>query len=114
MFEAEDFYFGALAQIRMENWSKQRVTLVGDAAYCPSPFTGQGTSLALIGAFVLAKELTRSPKDHASAFARCESRMLPFVRQNQDMLDLERQGPIPDAIFDAAKNAIKFDDLLAG
>jgi 2-polyprenyl-6-methoxyphenol hydroxylase-like FAD-dependent oxidoreductase len=113
MFETEDFYFGALAQIRMESWSRGRVTLVGDAAYCPSPFTGQGTSLALVGAFVLAKELTRSPNDYASAFARCERRMLPFVRQNQDMLNLEQKEPIPDDIFDAAKNAINLDDLWA-
>jgi 2-polyprenyl-6-methoxyphenol hydroxylase-like FAD-dependent oxidoreductase len=113
MFETEDFYFGALAQIRMESWSRRRVTLVGDAAYCSSPFTGQGTSLALVGAFVLAKELTRSPNDYASAFARCERRMLPFVRQNQDMLNLEQKEPIPDDIFDAAKNAINLDDLWA-
>lgn len=113
MFKAKDFYFGALAQVRMESWSKGRITLVGDAAYCPSPFTGQGTSLALVGAFVLAKELTRSPEDCAAAFARCESRMLPFVRQNQDMLNIERQEPIPDNIFDAAKNAINLDDLWA-
>ena len=81
MLEAKDFYFGALAQVRMESWSKGRITLAGDAAYCPSPFTGQGTSLALVGAFVLAKELTRSPEDHAAAFLRCESRMRPFCAQ---------------------------------
>jgi 2-polyprenyl-6-methoxyphenol hydroxylase-like FAD-dependent oxidoreductase len=86
---------GALAQVRMESWSKGRVTLAGDAAYCPSPFTGQGTSLALIGAFVLAKELARSPEDYAGAFARCELRMRPFMRQNQDMLSVERREPIP-------------------
>ena len=80
MFEAKDFYFGALAQVRMESWSKGRVTLAGDAAYCPSAFTGQGTSLALIGAFVLAMELIRSPEDHAAAFARCEVRMRPCAR----------------------------------
>jgi 2-polyprenyl-6-methoxyphenol hydroxylase-like FAD-dependent oxidoreductase len=111
MFATEDFYFGALAQVRMESWSKGRVTLVGDAAYCPSPFTGQGTSLALIGAFVLAKELMRSPENFAAAFERCEKRMLPFVRKNQDMLNLERREPVPDDIFDAAKNAIDIDDL---
>jgi 2-polyprenyl-6-methoxyphenol hydroxylase-like FAD-dependent oxidoreductase len=108
----DDFYFGALAQVRMERWSKGRVTLVGDAAYCPSPFTGQGTSLALIGAFVLARELMRSPGNFAAAFERCEKRMLPFVRKNQDMLDLSRREPIPDDVFDAAKNAIDIDDLL--
>jgi 2-polyprenyl-6-methoxyphenol hydroxylase-like FAD-dependent oxidoreductase len=112
MFATDDFYIGALAQVRMESWSKGRVTLVGDAAYCPSPFTGQGTGLALIGAFVLARELARSPKDFAAGFERCERRMLPFVRKNQDMLDLSRREPVPDDIFDAAKNAIDIDDLL--
>jgi 2-polyprenyl-6-methoxyphenol hydroxylase-like FAD-dependent oxidoreductase len=112
MCATDDFYFGALAQVRMERWSKGRVTLVGDAAYCPSPFTGQGTSLALIGAFVLARELMRSPGNFAAAFERCEKRMLPFVRKNQDMLDLSRREPIPDDVFDAAKNAIDIDDLL--
>jgi 2-polyprenyl-6-methoxyphenol hydroxylase-like FAD-dependent oxidoreductase len=96
----------------MESWSRGRVALAGDAAYCPTPFTGQGTSLALIGAFVLARELTRTPKDHAAAFARCEARMRPFVCKNQDMVSLERREPIPDAIFDEAKNAIVIDDLL--
>jgi 2-polyprenyl-6-methoxyphenol hydroxylase-like FAD-dependent oxidoreductase len=112
MRPARDFYFGALAQVRMESWSQGRVTLAGDAAYCPTPFTGQGTSLALIGAFVLARELTLTPGDHAAAFARCEARMRPFVRKNQDMVSLERREPIPDAVFDEAKNAIVLDDLL--
>jgi 2-polyprenyl-6-methoxyphenol hydroxylase-like FAD-dependent oxidoreductase len=112
MFATRDFYFGALAQVRMETWSRGRVALAGDAAYCPTPFTGQGTSLALIGAFVLARELTRTPKDHASAFARCEARMRPFVRKNQDMLSVERRAPIPDDVFDEAKNSIVIDDLM--
>jgi 2-polyprenyl-6-methoxyphenol hydroxylase-like FAD-dependent oxidoreductase len=112
MAPAQDFYFGALAQVRMENWSKGRVSLAGDAAYCPTPFTGQGTSLALIGAFVLARELTRTPKDHVSAFERCEARMRPFVRKNQDMVSLERREPIPDDVFDDAKNSIVIDDLI--
>ena len=38
-----------------------RVTLVGDAGYCPSPLSGQGTSLALVGAYVLAGELRPPP-----------------------------------------------------
>jgi hypothetical protein len=39
--------------------------------------------------------------------------MRPFVGKNQDMLELERRTPIPDEIFDAAKNAINIDDLIA-
>lgn len=110
--DAQDLYFGALAQVRMPSWSKGRVSLVGDAAFCPSPFTGQGTSLALIGAFVLARELARTPNDHSGAFVRYEERMRPFVLENQDMVSVERRTPIPDDVFDHAKNAIVLDDLM--
>jgi 2-polyprenyl-6-methoxyphenol hydroxylase-like FAD-dependent oxidoreductase len=110
--DAQDFYFGPLAQVRMDAWSKGLVTLAGDAAHCPSPFSGQGTSLALVGAFVLGRELARSGDRYGEAFARYEERMRPFVLLNQDMVDVERQGPIPDDVFDRAKNGIAIDDLL--
>ncbi len=83
MWTAPDFYYGVMAQIIMPSWSKGRVTLVGDAGYCPSPFTGQGSSLAVIGAYVLARELGHHPGDHIAAFAACEQRMRPFVEKNQ-------------------------------
>src|SRR5262245_14897741 len=51
---ASDWYFDTAAQIDMPQWSQGRVVLVGDAAYCASPMSGQGTSIALIGAHVLA------------------------------------------------------------
>ncbi len=47
---AEDFYFDSISQIRMDGWSQGRVTLVGDAGYCPAPAVGGGTSLAMVGA----------------------------------------------------------------
>ncbi|MBN8875482.1 MAG: FAD-dependent monooxygenase [Rhodospirillales bacterium] len=108
--EQSDLWFGPLAQIRLDGWSKGRIALVGDAAYCPSPLTGQGTSLALVGAYVLAKELERSPETPADAFMRYEARMRPFVRLNQDLLSLEGPKPVPDDIFDHAKNAIDLSD----
>ncbi|MFC4118329.1 FAD-dependent monooxygenase [Nonomuraea zeae] len=55
--DANDFYFDSVTQIHMDRWSKGRVVLVGDAGYCASPASGQGTSLALVGAYVLAGEL---------------------------------------------------------
>ncbi|MGW0809148.1 FAD-dependent monooxygenase [Nonomuraea sp. NPDC002799] len=55
--DAKDFYFDSVSQIHMDSWSTERVVLVGDAAYCASPASGQGTSLALVGAYVLAGEL---------------------------------------------------------
>lgn len=61
----------------MDRWSTGRVVLVGDAGYCPSPLTGMGTSLALVGAYVLAGELARHDGDHTRAFAAYERRMRP-------------------------------------
>jgi len=78
-----DWYFDTAAQIQMPRWSQGRVVLVGDAAYCASPMSGQGTSIALIGAYVLAGELAAAYGTHLRAFAEFESAMRPFVEANQ-------------------------------
>jgi 2-polyprenyl-6-methoxyphenol hydroxylase-like FAD-dependent oxidoreductase len=83
MPSAPDFYFDAAAQISMAHWSQGRIALVGDAAYCASPMSGQGTSLALIGAYVLAGELAAASGAHQTAFAQYEKEMRPFVMLNQ-------------------------------
>ena len=83
MPEAADFYFDTAAQISMDRWSKGRVALLGDAAYCPSPLSGQGTSLALIGAYVLAGELAAASGDYLAAWGRYEEVLRPFVKINQ-------------------------------
>jgi 2-polyprenyl-6-methoxyphenol hydroxylase-like FAD-dependent oxidoreductase len=80
---ASDWFFDKAAQINMPRWSQGRVVLVGDAAYCASPMSGQGTSIALIGAHVLAGELAAASGDHLRAFAEFESVMRPFVEANQ-------------------------------
>jgi len=85
MADADDFYFDSLSQVRMDSWSTGRVVLVGDAAYAASAASGQGTSLALVGAYVLAAELAglAEAADHTAAFAAYETRMRPFVARNQ-------------------------------
>ncbi|KXU96159.1 hypothetical protein CR51_23555 [Caballeronia megalochromosomata] len=113
MTSTDQFYYNELAQLRMPAWSHGRVVLAGDAAHCASPFSGQGTSLGLVGAFVLAHELVRHPQDSASAFAAYEVRMRPYVDLNQALVDLEREGPVPDEQLDEAKNGIELRDLLA-
>jgi 2-polyprenyl-6-methoxyphenol hydroxylase-like FAD-dependent oxidoreductase len=82
---ASDWYFDKAAQINMPRWSQGRVVLVGDAAYCASPMSGQGTSIALIGAHVLAGELAAALGDPVRAFAEYESVMRPFVEANQSL-----------------------------
>ena len=110
MWEAKDFYTDAMAQIHMPCWSKGRVALLGDAACCASPLSGQGTSLALVAAYVMANELARTRDDHHAAFIRYEERMRPFVLRNQ-ALATERPGqPASAEAIDAAKNAISIDD----
>ncbi|MFI9594461.1 FAD-dependent monooxygenase [Nonomuraea sp. NPDC052265] len=78
--EADDFYFDSVSQVHMDHWSKGRVVLLGDAAYCASPASGQGTSLAIVGAYVLAGELARG--DGAAGYER---EMREFVRVNQEL-----------------------------
>ncbi|TCM20709.1 2-polyprenyl-6-methoxyphenol hydroxylase-like FAD-dependent oxidoreductase [Novosphingobium sp. PhB165] len=119
MESAPDFYLGLIAQVRMDRWSKGRIAVVGDAAYCPSPYSGQGATLAIVGGFVLASEIARSPEDHAAAFARYEARMRPFVELNQAIADLTRDerferdpgyyGDIVVPAIEKAKNAIVLD-----
>ncbi|HTK66656.1 MAG TPA: FAD-dependent monooxygenase [Pseudonocardia sp.] len=85
MDAAPDFYFDACSQIEMNSWSTGRVALLGDAGYCPSPLSGQGTALALIGAYLLAGELSAHPGDHTAAFAGYEGRFRSFVEASQKM-----------------------------
>jgi 2-polyprenyl-6-methoxyphenol hydroxylase-like FAD-dependent oxidoreductase len=79
---AGDFYLDSLSQVELPRWSAGRVALVGDAAYCPAPASGQGTSLALVGAYVLAGELAAANGDHAVAFAAYETATRPYVEKN--------------------------------
>jgi len=83
--QAPDFYLDSLSQVHMDTWSTGRVALVGDAAYCASTASGQGTSLALVGAYVLAGELARAGGDHAAGFAAYETALREFVEQNQKL-----------------------------
>ncbi|MDR7280591.1 FAD-dependent monooxygenase [Catenuloplanes atrovinosus] len=101
---APDFYCDAMAQVRMDTWSRGRVTLLGDAAFCPSPLSGQGTSLALVGAWVLGEELGRSGV--AEAPAAYEARMRPFVALNQALVANEPGSPESEAAIETAKVAI--------
>ncbi len=80
--KADDLFFDTVSQIRMPDWSKGRVALVGDAAFAPSFRSGQGTSLALVGAYVLSGELAAHDNPTA-AFAAYERIMRPFVDANQ-------------------------------
>ena len=105
MRAADDLFFDTVSQIRLPRWSSGRVALVGDAAYAPSFLTGQGSSLALVGAYVLAGHLATAP-DHTAAFEAYERQTRPFVEANQGLVEEGRAEMFPgttEAL--AARNA---------
>ncbi|MFF0379465.1 FAD-dependent monooxygenase [Actinoplanes missouriensis] len=98
--DAEDFYLDQVAQVVMDRWSSGRVGLLGDAAFSSSPFSGGGTGMALVGAYLLAGEQAAAGWDPRAGFAGYEQRMRPFVEANQEIGRLHVQSrvvPGPDA-----------------
>lgn len=81
--DSSNFFFDSVSQIRMPSWSAGRVTLVGDAGAAPSFLAGQGSALAMVGAYTLAAELART-KDLGLALSRYEERVAPLIRSKQD------------------------------
>ncbi|MEV6773828.1 FAD-dependent monooxygenase [Nocardia sp. NPDC051030] len=103
--DTPDFYLDQVAQVVMDRWSSGRVGLLGDAAYSSSPMSGQGTGLALVGAYVLAGELAAAGWDPEIGFARYQERMLAFVEANQEIARLNARsrdvaGPDAEPIVD--------------
>lgn len=83
MDSCEELYFDRVSQIRMETWSQGRVGLIGDAAFAPSLLAGQGSALAMIGAYVLAGELGTGNNSPQEALKRYESRLHSFMLAKQ-------------------------------
>ena len=85
----DDIYFDRVSQIQMGgqsgSWTRGRVSLLGDAAFCVSLLAGQGSALAMVAAYILAGELHRADGNYAEALARYEALFGPFVRQKQTM-----------------------------
>ncbi|MEV7043641.1 FAD-dependent monooxygenase [Amycolatopsis sp. NPDC051061] len=98
--DTPDFYLDQVAQVVLDRWSSGRVALLGDAAFSSSPLSGQGTGLALVGAYLLAGELATAGWNPEAGFAAYETRMRPFVEANQEIGRLHasmRSGAAPDA-----------------
>lgn len=93
MWRADDFYFDRHVRIEMSSWHRGRVALVGDA--CTAGSVGMGTSLALVGAYVLAGELARADGDPAAAFAAYEARMRPYAEANMKQIPGGTRGFLP-------------------
>ncbi|GAA4668758.1 FAD-dependent monooxygenase [Amycolatopsis dongchuanensis] len=123
--DTPDFYLDQVAQVVLDRWSSGRVGLLGDAVFSSSPLSGQGTGLALVGAYVLAGELAAAGWDPEAGFAAYEARMRPFVEANQEIGRLNARsrdvpgpgiepGPAPEEwdmeLIERALNGLELPD----
>src|SRR5437667_6330622 len=95
MQTAPDLYFDAVSQIRMETWSHGRAVLLGDAGYCPALLSGQGSTLAMMGAYILAGELKVALGDHKLAFPQYEQVFRPIVSRVQKQAGASARFLVP-------------------
>ncbi|MGE0872641.1 MAG: FAD-binding domain [Kofleriaceae bacterium] len=95
----DDLYMDRVSQIRMNRWTRGRVALVGDAAYCVSLLAGQGSALAMVGAYILAGELARANGNHELAFARYQDRLRSFI-------PIKQRGALRFASFFAPRSRL--------
>jgi 2-polyprenyl-6-methoxyphenol hydroxylase-like FAD-dependent oxidoreductase len=112
MRTAPDFYFDEMSQIKMDRWSKGRVALVGDAGYCCSPLSGQGTSVALLGAYFLAGELKAAGDDYEQGCKNYYDEFHDYVLRNQWLVvdNIPGGAPIPQEVFDRIVQSIELKD----
>jgi len=105
---APEVYFDSIAQVHLDSYARGRVCLTGDAAWCASPRSGMGTTLALVGAYVLAHEMHSAGDDYAAAFARYQRLLVPYVARCQksavaavrtERLSSGRLAPLRNAVL---------------
>lgn len=75
---SHEMYHDRVAQIVIPRWTDSRVALVGDAAHAVSLIAGQGASLGIAGAYVLA-EMLATQRSVPDALAEYERRWRPVA-----------------------------------
>jgi 2-polyprenyl-6-methoxyphenol hydroxylase-like FAD-dependent oxidoreductase len=78
-----ELYFDSVSQIHLPRWSRGRIALVGDAAFCVSLLAGQGSALAMTATYVLAGELAKADESHEEAFGRYETLLRAYIETKQ-------------------------------
>ena len=78
----DQVFHGSFTQVVMPTWHKGRACLVGDAAYCPTPAAGTEASLAMAGAYILAKNLAAT-NDYRQAFEAYDAYVRPYADKAQ-------------------------------
>ncbi len=92
-------YFDDVSQVVVPRWSVGRTVLLGDACQCVSLLAGQGASMAVAGAFVLADELASAGRDVPAALSRYEERLRPAIETRQAAGRRIARWFVPDTEF---------------
>jgi 2-polyprenyl-6-methoxyphenol hydroxylase-like FAD-dependent oxidoreductase len=112
MQDSPNFYFDSINQIIMDKWSERRVALVGDAGYSVSLSLGQGTTIAMVGAYVLAGELAAHKHDLQTGLNNYEKELQEYVDTNQKLAydSGSKTQPAPGESSDE-ENSVTPDDI---
>lgn len=112
--DAPDFYFDSCSLVELAGWSRGRVGLIGDAAFCASPLSGHGTTMALVAAYVLAGEIARADGDHIGAFRAYEARLRPWITRIQRFAEGNGASMTPNTALGIAfrRYALRLQELL--
>lgn len=104
--QSPDFALDTFDQMKVDRWTSGRIVLLGDAAWCSSPLSGQGTALALVGAHMLAGNLRRSlgasassDADLTAALSGYERDMRPEAIRGQRLLPRRVQSYAPQTTW---------------
>ncbi|UPK68350.1 FAD-dependent monooxygenase [Chitinophaga filiformis] len=104
---SKNFYFDKFCQVKMPSWTKGRVALVGDAAYCASPAAGMGGSLAIEGAAALADALQKHEGNFELAFQDYNKNLRPFI----DEVQAEAEFNVREKFIPRTEEAIRKRNL---
>ncbi|KAJ5578033.1 FAD/NAD(P)-binding domain-containing protein [Penicillium hispanicum] len=92
-----NWYCQEVVQVHIDSWHKGRIALLADAAHCASPFSGMGTTGSLVGAYVLAGEITQNADDLPRALENYERTLRPFVKEIQELNPAAIQLGLPES-----------------
>jgi 2-polyprenyl-6-methoxyphenol hydroxylase-like FAD-dependent oxidoreductase len=83
-FEAADTYlFDSVEQPRVDSWHRGRVVLVGDSAWCPTLYSGMGSSTGLVGGELLGTVFEQQSGGLEAALTEWEQRLRPYTDSYQ-------------------------------
>jgi 2-polyprenyl-6-methoxyphenol hydroxylase-like FAD-dependent oxidoreductase len=109
---APDHLFDSTNQVKMPTWHQGRVVLVGDAAWCPTLYSGLGASSALAGASLLGDMLELHPTDLPGALAEWESTLRPHIDWFQEYCFTLRPFFMADTDEELAQRAEQMAELV--